>query len=102
MWVLGAALLQRRHLCLDADVGQREWTPDAQTLAGLRTGEIAGAREMIGPAGEFLGSDRKVDKNSYLAEFPRNETIRVMPMTSTSTKSPPYSFSHVLAHNLAL
>ena len=44
------------------------------------------------PAGIFhMGSDKKVDKNSYGAEFPQRK-VYLDALRSTSTKSPPCNF----------
>jgi len=50
----------------------REWTADGKNLAAERA-KLPAYDEMVRiPAGPFImGSDRKVDKNSYPAEFPQ-------------------------------
>ena len=56
-----------------ADV-TREWTEEGKKLAAERI-KLPAHDEMIRiPAGEFLmGSDKKIDKNSYLAEYPQRK-----------------------------
>ena len=56
-----------------ADV-TREWTPEGKKLASERT-KLPAHDEMVNiPAGTFLmGSDRKVDRNAYPAEFPQRK-----------------------------
>jgi formylglycine-generating enzyme required for sulfatase activity len=56
-----------------ADV-TREWTPEGKTLAAERA-KLPAHDEMVRiPAGTFLmGSDRKVDRNAYPAEFPQRK-----------------------------
>lgn len=56
-----------------ADV-TREWTPEGKKLAAERA-KLPAHDEMVRiPAGTFLmGSDRKVDRNAYPAEFPQRK-----------------------------
>lgn len=56
-----------------ADV-TREWTPEGKRLAAERA-KLPAHDEMVNiPAGTFLmGSDRKVDRNAYPAEFPQRK-----------------------------
>lgn len=56
-----------------ADV-TREWTSDGKRLAAERA-KLPAHDEMVNiPAGTFLmGSDRKVDRNAYPAEFPQRK-----------------------------
>lgn len=56
-----------------ADV-TREWTPEGKKLAAERA-KLPSHDEMVTiPAGTFLmGSDRKVDRNAYPAEFPQRK-----------------------------
>ena len=56
-----------------ADV-TREWTPEGKKIATERV-ELPAHDEMVGiPAGTFImGSDRKVDRNAYPAEFPQRK-----------------------------
>ena len=50
----------------------REWTPDGKKLAVERVKLPAFDDMVLIPAGPFvMGSDKKVDKNSYTAEFPQ-------------------------------
>lgn len=56
-----------------ADV-TREWTPEGKRLAAERA-KLPAHDDMVNiPAGTFLmGSDRKVDRNAYPAEFPQRK-----------------------------
>ena len=56
-----------------ADV-TREWTPEGKRLAAERA-KLPAHDEMVNiPAGTFImGSDRKVDRNAYPAEFPQRK-----------------------------
>ena len=54
-----------------ADV-TREWTVEGKRLAGERIKLPAHDEMILIPAGPFLmGSDKKVDRNAYQAEFPQ-------------------------------
>ncbi len=56
-----------------ADV-TREWTPDGKKLAAERANLPAHDEMVRIPAGTFLmGSDKKVDRNAYPAEFPQRK-----------------------------
>ena len=56
-----------------ADV-TREWTPEGKKLAAERANLPAHDEMVRIPAGTFLmGSDRKVDRNAYPAEFPQRK-----------------------------
>ncbi|MBA5871032.1 MAG: SUMF1/EgtB/PvdO family nonheme iron enzyme, partial [Nitrospira sp. CR2.1] len=52
----------------------REWTPEGKKLA-MERAKLPAHDEMIRiPAGEFImGSDKKIDRNSYLVEFPQRK-----------------------------
>src|SRR5690242_14337026 len=56
-----------------ADV-TREWTPEGKKVAAERA-KLPAHDEMVNiPAGTFLmGSDKKVDRNAYLPEFPQRK-----------------------------
>lgn len=100
VWVLGAALLGMSGSLYALDVADvvREWTPDGKTLAAERV-KLPAHDEMIRiPAGEFLmGSDRKVDKNSYLAEFPQRK-VYLDAYDIDKYEVTPYSFSSMCSH----
>ncbi|THJ19487.1 MAG: formylglycine-generating enzyme family protein, partial [Nitrospira sp. CG24E] len=50
----------------------REWTPEGKKLALERVKLPAHDETVLIPAGSFImGSDRKVDRNAYPAEFPQ-------------------------------
>jgi formylglycine-generating enzyme required for sulfatase activity len=50
----------------------RQWTPEGRQLAEERAKLPAHDEMILIPAGEFLmGSDKKVDRNAYQAEFPQ-------------------------------
>ncbi|MCE7977197.1 MAG: formylglycine-generating enzyme family protein [Nitrospira sp. NTP1] len=76
VWALSAAVWVISGFVYALDVADvvREWTPEGKKLAAERV-KLPAHDEMVRiPAGEFLmGSDRKVDKNSYLAEFPQRK-----------------------------
>ena len=76
VWALSAAVwvISGSVYALDGADVVREWTPEGKKLAAERV-KLPAHDEMVRiPAGEFLmGSDRKVDKNSYLAEFPQRK-----------------------------
>ena len=76
VWALGVAVLGMTGSLYALDVADvvREWTPEGKKLA-MERAKLPAHDEMIRiPAGEFLmGSDKKVDKNSYLAEFPQRK-----------------------------
>ncbi len=59
---------------LDVSDVTREWTPEGKRIAAERV-KLPAKDEMVRiPAGTFLmGSDRKVDKNSYQPEFPQRK-----------------------------
>ena len=75
-WAVVAGLLGLTGSLHALDVADvtREWTAEGKRLAAERI-KLPAHDEMIRiPAGEFLmGSDKKVDKNSYLAEFPQRK-----------------------------
>jgi formylglycine-generating enzyme required for sulfatase activity len=76
LWAMSAVVLGMSGSLYALDVADvvREWTPEGKKLA-MERAKLPAHDEMIRiPAGEFLmGSDRKVDKNSYLAEFPQRK-----------------------------
>ena len=50
----------------------RQWTPEGKKLAEERAKLPAHDEMILIPAGEFvMGSDKKVDRNAYLVEFPQ-------------------------------
>ena len=50
----------------------REWTPEGKKLAAQRVKLSAHDEMVLIPAGSFImGSDRKMDRNAYPAEFPQ-------------------------------
>lgn len=52
----------------------RQWTPEGKQLAEERAKLPAHDEMILIPAGEFLmGSDKKVDRNAYQAEFPQRK-----------------------------
>lgn len=52
----------------------REWTPEGKKLAAERAQLPAHDEMILIPAGPFLmGSDKKVDRNAYLAELPQRK-----------------------------
>jgi iron(II)-dependent oxidoreductase len=52
----------------------REWTPEGKKLAAERVKLPAHDEMVLIPAGSFLmGSDRKIDRNAYPAEFPQRK-----------------------------
>ncbi|MFI5247610.1 MAG: formylglycine-generating enzyme family protein, partial [Nitrospirales bacterium] len=52
----------------------REWTPEGKKLAAERAKLPAHDEMVLIPAGSFImGSDKKVDRNSYQAEFPQRK-----------------------------
>ena len=75
-WAMVAGFLGLSGSLYALDVADvtREWTPEGKKLAAERI-KLPAHDEMIRiPAGEFLmGSDKKIDKNSYLAEYPQRK-----------------------------
>ena len=52
----------------------REWTPEGKKLAAERVKLPAHDEMVLIPAGSFImGSDRKIDRNAYPAEFPQRK-----------------------------
>jgi len=52
----------------------REWTPAGKKLAAERAQSPSHDEMVLIPAGQFLmGSDKKVDRNAYLAELPQRK-----------------------------
>ena len=52
----------------------RQWTPEGKQLAEERAKLPAHDEMILIPAGEFImGSDKKVDRNAYQAEFPQRK-----------------------------
>ena len=52
----------------------REWTPEGKKIAAERAKLPAHDEMVLVPAGSFImGSDKKVDRNSYQAEFPQRK-----------------------------
>src|SRR5512135_2518491 len=76
MGLVMAAVLGVGSLGHALDVGdeKQEWTPEGKKLAAERI-KLPAHDEMVRiPAGSFImGSDKKVDRNSYQAEFPQRE-----------------------------
>ena len=59
---------------LDVSDVVREWTPEGKKLAAERAKLPAHDDMVLIPAGPFLmGSDRKIDRNAYPAEFPQRK-----------------------------
>ena len=57
---------------LDVSDVVRQWTPEGKQLAEERARLPAHDEMILIPAGEFImGSDKKVDRNAYQAEFPQ-------------------------------
>jgi iron(II)-dependent oxidoreductase len=71
---LSVSMIASAALALDVSDVAREWTPEGKKLAAERA-RLPAHDEMIRvPAGWFLmGSDKKVDKNAYLTEFPQRK-----------------------------
>ncbi len=59
---------------LDVGDEKQEWTPEGKKLAAERV-KLPAYDEMVRiPAGHFtMGSDKKVDRNAYLVEFPQRK-----------------------------
>ncbi|MGH7148637.1 MAG: formylglycine-generating enzyme family protein, partial [Nitrospiraceae bacterium] len=52
----------------------REWTPEGKKLATERAKLPTHDEMVLIPAGSFImGSDRKIDRNAYPAEFPQRK-----------------------------
>ena len=52
----------------------REWTPEGKKIAAERVKLPAHDEMVLIPAGSFImGSDRKIDRNAYPAEFPQRK-----------------------------
>ena len=104
VWVLGAALLGMSGSLYALDVADvvREWTPEGKKLA-MERAKLPAHDEMIRiSAGEFLmGSDKKVDKNSYLAEFPQRKVYVDAYDIDKYEVTTVQFLKYVLAHNLA-
>ena len=63
----------------------REWTPEGKKLAAERAKLPAHDEMVLIPAGSFImGSDRKIDRNAYPAEFTSGRSI----WTHTKSTSP--------------
>ena len=61
------------HALHVADV-VREWTPEGKKIAAERAKLPAHDEMVLIPAGSFImGSDRKIDRNAFLAEFPQRK-----------------------------
>ena len=102
-WAMGAAIVGMSGALYALDVADvtREWTPEGKKLAAERV-KLPAHDEMIRiPAGEFLmGSDRKVDKNSYLAEFPQRKVYLDAYDIDKHEVTTVQFLKYVLAHNL--
>lgn len=76
MGLVMAAVLGVGSLGHALDVGdeKQEWTPEGKKLAAERV-KLPAYDEMVRiPAGPFtMGSDKKVDRNAYLVEFPQRK-----------------------------
>ncbi|HNI20724.1 MAG TPA: SUMF1/EgtB/PvdO family nonheme iron enzyme, partial [Nitrospira sp.] len=103
MWAASAAVLAMSGTLYALDVADvvREWTPEGKKLAAERV-KLPAHDEMIRiPAGGFLmGSDRKVDKNSYLAEFPQRKVYLDAYDIDKYEVTTVQFLKYVLAHNL--
>ena len=74
-FVLGAVITAGLSAwALDVADVTREWTPEGKKVAAERA-KLPAHDEMVNiPAGTFLmGSDKKVDRNAYLPEFPQRK-----------------------------
>jgi len=59
---------------LDVSDVVREWTPEGKKIAAERVKLSAHDEMVLVPTGSFImGSDKKVDKNSYQPEFPQRK-----------------------------
>jgi iron(II)-dependent oxidoreductase len=72
--LIGIVAMGGLVLALDVADVVREWTPDGKKIAAERV-KLPAHDEMVSiPAGFFImGSDRKVDRNAYQAEFPQRK-----------------------------
>jgi formylglycine-generating enzyme required for sulfatase activity len=74
-FILGAVITAGLSAwALDVADVTREWTPEGKKVAAERA-KLPAHDEMVNiPAGTFLmGSDKKVDRNAYLPEFPQRK-----------------------------
>ena len=72
--LIGAALFAIANVAFGSDVANIEtaWTPEGKRLAVERANLATQDVMIVVPAGWFLmGSDKKVDRNAYPAEFPQ-------------------------------
>ncbi len=85
------------------DVGdvKQEWTPTGKKLAAERATLQAHDEMVLIPAGEFLmGSDKKVDRGAYLAEFPQRKVhLDAYEIDQYEVTTVQY-LKYVLAHDL--
>jgi formylglycine-generating enzyme required for sulfatase activity len=69
--IMGVMAVTATYALDVADV-VRQWTPEGRKLAEERAKLPAHDEMILIPAGEFImGSDKKVDRNAYQAEFPQ-------------------------------
>lgn len=71
-----AGLLGIDGIVYAMDVGdvRQQWTPQGRQLAAERVKLPAYDEMVLIPAGPFtMGSDKKIDKNAYLVEFPQRQ-----------------------------
>ena len=103
VWALSAAVWVFSGSVYALDVADvvREWTAEGKKLAAERV-KLPAHDDMVRiPAGEFLmGSDRKVDKNSYLAEFPQRKIYLDAYDIDKYEVTTVQFLKYVLAHNL--